>query len=100
MTQNSQRPTPQLPTWELASWELGIAWLGPRVVGERRLVAQDRAAIECDAPTDVTVPAEDGVADHRLLADTAVRPDDCAVDRCALVDLRLPADHRVRTNPG
>ena len=56
-------------------------------------------AFDAHVAADVAVASDDRVADARLTADAAVRPDDRAADHRVFLDLRLPADHRVRADP-
>src|SRR5688572_33282014 len=54
--------------------------------------------VQRDVAPDVTVAADDGVADLGVAADAAVRPDNGAVHDRVFLDLRLPSDHRIRAD--
>src|ERR671931_1371658 len=69
------------------------------VVGDDRFVAEDHAVLYARAPPDMTMPAEDGAADHRLLADSRIGPDNRVLDRGMLLEMALAADDAVRPDP-
>src|SRR5262245_17992997 len=71
---------------------------GPREVCQSRLVSQYRAAVERHVASDVTLPAEYGVGNRSLAADSAIGPDDRALDNRFFFDLCLAADHGIRSH--
>src|SRR5687767_11187167 len=71
---------------------------GPREVSQRRPVAEDRTAVHADAAAQMTVAADDGIADDGVAADARVRPDDRAFDDGVFLDLCLLAQHGVRAD--
>ena len=55
--------------------------------------------VERGVASNVAVAAEDRVPDDRLLTDPRVRPQDRLLDDGMLLDMTLPADHTVWTDP-
>src|SRR5215510_1230200 len=68
---------------------------GFRKVSQRRLVAEYRAAVERHVASNVALPSEQRIGDRCLIANTAVGPEDGALDDGLFLHLRLAPDHGV-----
>src|SRR5882724_11035754 len=67
----------------------------PRVIGQRRLVAQHRAGTNDGGPAYVTTTPDDRVLHLRRSAHARVTPNDRVLNPRALFDVATFAQHRV-----
>src|SRR5947207_13077442 len=70
----------------------------PAEVGDDRFVAEHDAVVDTGTAADVTMPAENRVADRRVLADAGVGPDNRAFYGGMLLEMTLPPDDAVRAD--